>query len=314
MHDAVLETNYPAPLRRGKVRDVYDLGERLMVVATDRISAYDVVMRQPIPGKGRVLTQLSAFWLATLPACRPHHLEYIVGEHVPAGFAAWRDELADRAMVVRKAAVLPVECVVRGYLIGGGWREYQARGAVSGIALPSGLRLAERLEEPLFTPSTKAETGHDEPISFERACELAQAFAEGVAGGAPATCCGCEGGAAGKMLMESVRRASLEIYRQAAEYARARGIIIADTKFEFGVADGELLLVDEVLTPDSSRFWPADAWRPGENPPSFDKQFLRDYLETTAWDKSPPPPELPAEIIEQTGARYKEAYRRLLAE
>ena len=286
---AVLNTDLPGLTGRGKVRDLVDLGERLMIVATDRISAYDVVMNEPVPGKGVVLTRMSQFWLETLRACQPHHLDYVVSaERVPKGYERYVAQLAGRAMVVRRAEVLPVECVVRGYLIGGGWREYQQSGRVSGIELPAGLQPAEKLPEPLFTPSTKATNGHDEPISFEQACE-----------------------SAGRERMQQARERSLAIYNEAARIAEKRGIILADTKFEFGVADGELLLVDEVLTPDSSRFWPADAWEVGKNPPSFDKQFLRDYLSTLDWDKRPPPPAIPADIITRTRQRYVEAYTLL---
>lgn len=299
---AVGQTALPRLAHRGKVRDIYDLGDALMLVATDRISAFDVVMREPIPGKGIVLTELTRFWLERLPACTPHHLDYVVTrDRLPAGYEAHTDVLAGRAMVVRKVAVLPVECVVRGYLVGGGWREYQQTGGVSGVRLPRGLRLAERLEEPIFTPSTKAEVGHDEPVSFEEACRIARSFmlARGAAPGA------------GAALMHAARARALEIYRQARDYAAERGIIIADTKFEFGVWNNDLLLVDEVLTPDSSRFWPADEVRPGRNPPSFDKQFLRDYLDGLAWNKQPPPPPLPEEIVAQTQTRYVEACRLL---
>jgi phosphoribosylaminoimidazole-succinocarboxamide synthase len=271
------------------VRDLYDLHDRLMIVATDRISAFDVVMEQPVPNKGAVLTQMSKFWFETLPACVPHHLEYVVSDqHVPSGYEEHLEHLRGRAMVCKKAQVLPIECVVRGYIVGGGWEEYQQTGHVSGIKLPTGLRLAGRLPEPLFTPSTKATDGHDQPVSFEHACDIA-------------------GGDA----MESARSRALEIYTQAAAHAEKRGIILADTKFEFGVCDGQLLLIDEVLTPDSSRFWPADAWVPGTNPPSFDKQFLRDYLNALNWDKNPPPPKIPDEIIVQTSTRYVEAYQLL---
>jgi phosphoribosylaminoimidazole-succinocarboxamide synthase len=300
--DALASTDWPGLLKRGKVRDLYDLGDELMIVATDRISAFDVVLREPVPDKGRVLTALTQFWLAALPACQPHHLHYVVDQHrVPTGYAAHAAALRGRAMVVRRAAILPVECVVRGYLVGGGWSEYQATGTVSGVALPTGLRLARELPEPIFTPSTKAQTGHDEPISFAQACEIATEFmlARGAAPGA------------GRALMTEARRRALEIYCQGRDYAAQRGIIIADTKFEFGVRDNALLLVDEVLTPDSSRFWPAEQYAPGRNPPSFDKQFVRDYLLSLPWDRQPPPPPIPAEIIAQTQARYREAWHKL---
>jgi phosphoribosylaminoimidazole-succinocarboxamide synthase len=286
----VLRSDLPGLRNRGKVRDIYDLGEHLMIVASDRISAFDVVMDQPVPGKGIVLTQISKFWFETLPACAPHHLEYVVdGERIPPGYEPFVDQLCGRASVCRKAEVLPVECVVRGYIVGGGWKEYRQTGAVSGVTLPSGLQTADKLPEPIFTPSTKADGGHDEPISFERVCDLI-----------------------GRHRAAQVRDRSMAIYSQAADFAADRGMILADTKFEFGLVDGELMLIDEVLTPDSSRFWPADQWRPGENPPSFDKQFLRDYLETLDWDKQPPPPTLPDKIIEHTAARYAEARARLI--
>jgi phosphoribosylaminoimidazole-succinocarboxamide synthase len=293
---AVYKTDLPGLLTRGKVRDIYDLGDDLLIVASDRISAFDVVMGQPVPGKGVVLTEMSRFWLETLASATPHHLRYVVTEaRVPPGYEAYVEQLARRAMVVERAEVLPVECVVRGYLVGGGWREYQAAGRVSGVELPAGLRLAERLPEPIFTPSTKAEGGHDEPISFDEAISVVDRLGLGL----------------GAKLMREARERSLALYAEAARHAEARGIILADTKFELGLCRGELTLVDEVLTPDSSRFWPADQVRVGQNPPSFDKQFLRDYLEGLAWGKQPPPPTIPDEIIAQTRARYFEAYRLL---
>jgi phosphoribosylaminoimidazole-succinocarboxamide synthase len=299
---SIRETALPGLISRGKVRDIYELDDRLMIVATDRISAFDVVMDQAVPGKGIVLTQLSKFWLDTLPACTPHHLDYVVSdERVPPGYEAHVDQLRGRAMVVRKARVLPVECVVRGYVIGGGWKEYQETGAVSGIELPRGLKLAEKLPEPLFTPSTKATDGHDEPISFEQACEIAERFVREAAAGI----------ASGRALLEAACDRALAIYAEASRRAEQRGIILADTKFEFGIHENDLLLIDEVLTPDSSRFWPADAWQPGTSPPSFDKQFLRDYLNTLDWNKQPPPPRIPEEIVAQTRARYVEAFRLL---
>ena len=287
--DAVHQTTLPGLISRGKVRDLYDLGDRLMIIATDRISAFDVVMDQPISGKGVVLTRMSEFWFETLPSCAPHHLDYVVSDtRVPPGYEEHIDQLRGRAMIVRRATVLPVECIVRGYIIGGGWKEYQQSGSVSGIGLPGGLELAQKLPEPLFTPSTKATDGHDEPISFEQACEIA-----------------------GADQMQAARTRSLDIYTRAAAYAERRGIILADTKFEFGLCDDKLLLVDEVLTPDSSRFWPADQWQPGQNPPSFDKQFLRDYLNTLDWPKRPPPPRISDDIVVQTRQRYVDAYRLL---
>ena len=288
---SVTHTDLPRLIQRGKVRDIYDMGERLMIVATDRISAFDVVMSEPIPGKGAVLTRLSEFWLNKLAACQPHHLGYVVDEHTcPEGYADHVDLLRDRG------DGLPQGGGAAGRVCGArlshrrrAGREYQTSGSVSGIKLPSGLRLAQAFDEPLFTPSTKATEGHDEPISFARACEIA-----------------------GADLMERARQRSLEIYQEGAAYALQRGIIIADTKFEFGVADGELILVDEVLTPDSSRFWPADEYEEGKNPPSFDKQFVRDYLNGLDWDKTPPPPTLPPEIVEKTAEKYAEALRRLV--
>ena len=301
---AVHRTDLPELVARGKVRDIYRVGGRLMIVATDRISAFDVVMNEPIPVKGVLLTQMSRFWLETLPACRPHHLEYVVSEdRCPEEYAPHVEQLCGRAMVVRRVEVLPIECVVRGYLAGSGWRDYQATGTVSGVRLPAGLRKAERLPEPIFTPSTKATVGHDEAVSFDRACEIVAEFLEPKRSvSAPA----CD-------LLEAVRRRSLEIYTQAARHADQRGIIIADTKFEFGLRDGELVLADEVLTPDSSRFWPRDEYRVGHDPTSFDKQFLRYYLETVTWNKQPPPPPLPATVIARTREKYEEAYARLTA-
>jgi phosphoribosylaminoimidazole-succinocarboxamide synthase len=271
------------------VRDIYDLGDRLILVATDRISAFDWVLPTGIPDKGKLLTGLTVFWLKFLGV--PNHLISADSAGFPAPFAG-RPELAGRSCLVRKARVVPIECVVRGYLAGSGWKEYQAGGAVCGVALPQGLRQAERLVEPIFTPATKEEHGHDVNISFE---EMARQV--------------------GREVAEELRRRSLEVYRRAAVHALDRGIILADTKFEWGeTAQGELILIDEVLTPDSSRFWPADEYRVGSNPPSFDKQFVRDWLETTTWDKNSPPPELPAEVVERTVERYKEAYRRLTGE
>jgi phosphoribosylaminoimidazole-succinocarboxamide synthase len=274
------------PVRRGKVRDVYDFGDSLLIIATDRISAFDWVLPTGIPDKGRVLTQMSQFWFSRLPG--PNHLVSMnPGDlRLPAG--ADLAALAGRSMVVRKTRVFPVECVVRGYLSGSGWKEYQKCGCVCGIKLPAGLAESDRLPEPIFTPATKEESGHDINISFERMCEIV--------GAAPAA---------------ELRRRSLAIYDQAAESARSRGIIIADTKFEFGDRNGEIILIDEVLTPDSSRFWPADLYRPGRSQPSFDKQFVRDWLETTGWDKNSPPPALPDDVVAKTRAKYIEAYEKL---
>jgi phosphoribosylaminoimidazole-succinocarboxamide synthase len=276
-------------LARGKVRDIYDLGERLLLVASDRISAFDVVMPTPIPDKGRLLNGLSLFWFERLAGIVPNHIVTtdLSGLPLDDGEADW---LAGRAVIVRKARVLPVEAIARGYIAGSGWKDYQATGAISGIALPAGLRQADRLPEPIFTPSTKAEIGqHDQTVSFAEAAALI-----------------------GEELAERVRAITLALYSAGVEHAASCGIIVADTKFEFGLIDGELTLVDECLTSDSSRFWPADQWQPGASPPSFDKQFLRDWLETLSdWHKTAPGPELPPEIVSRTRARYVEAYERL---
>ncbi len=278
-----------ALLRRGKVRDIYDARDAgLLIVASDRVSAFDVVLSPGIPGKGIVLNQLSNFWFETLRDVIPNHVLATVREGFPPpydGMAA----IDGRACLVRRLEIVPVECVARGYLIGSGWKEYRAGGAVCGIPLPAGLQMADRLPEPIFTPSTKAEVGHDENIRFEAVVGLV-----------------------GADLAGRLRDLTLELYRRAAAVAEQRGIIIADTKFEFGVdAAGALYLADEALTPDSSRFWPEDGYRPGENPPSFDKQYVRDWLEASGWNKQPPAPALPAEVIAGTQARYLEAYRRL---
>jgi phosphoribosylaminoimidazole-succinocarboxamide synthase len=288
MAPTVWQTSFTAArLRsRGKVRDIYELGDKLLIVATDRISAFDVVLPTPIPDKGRVLTQLSMFWFERLRDVVPHHV--ISATEFPAELAAHRAELAGRAMLVKKTEPFAIECVVRGYLAGSGWKEYRETGAVCGIALPPGLRESERLPEPIFTPATKATTGHDENISFDRAAEIV-----------------------GRARAERLREISLEIYRRAADYAAGRGILIADTKFEFGLLDGEIIWIDEALTPDSSRFWPAEGYAPGRGQPSFDKQYVRDYLERIGWSKQPPAPELPADVVEGTRARYREAYRLL---
>jgi phosphoribosylaminoimidazole-succinocarboxamide synthase len=275
------------PCRRGKVRDVYDLGDRLVIVATDRISAFDWVLPTPIPDKGRVLTALTLFWFDHLGVAN-HFLSADPKEMGPA-FAAQADVLRGRSMVVRKAKVVTIECVVRGYLAGSGWREYRQDGTVCGIRLPSGLREAEALPEPIFTPATKEDSGHDQNISFEEMARLIGASAA-----------------------TDLRRRSLDVYRRGADHARSRGVILADTKFEWGtLSDGSVILIDEVLTPDSSRFWQADAYRPGSNPPSFDKQFVRDWLEGSGWDKNSPPPALPPDIVDKTRAKYREAYARL---
>jgi len=284
----IRETHFAgiAPIARGKVRDIYDLGERLLIVATDRLSAFDVILPTPIPDKGRVLTQLSLFWFSLLRDVLPNHV--LSATDFPPPFDAHRDDLAGRSMVVRKTQPLPVECVVRGYLSGSGWKDYRATGKICGLALPSGLRESERLPEPIFTPASKATSGHDENISFARAETLL-----------------------GKTLAERVRAVSLEIYKKAAAYAEPRGVILADTKFEFGMLQDELIWIDEALTPDSSRFWPAALYNPGGPQPSFDKQFVRDYLEGLRWPKTPPGPELPASVVAATRAKYREAFRIL---
>jgi len=273
---------------RGKVRDIYDLGDRLMIVATDRISAYDVIMPTGIPDKGRILTGLSLFWFEFLADSTPHHLVSARLADLPKEARSRPDVFDGRTMIVRKAKVFPIECVVRGYLAGSGWREYKAQGTVCGVRLPKGLKQCDKLPDPIFTPATKAESGHDENIGFDRVIQ-----------------------AVGEKAARTLRDRTLAVYRKAAEYAAARGILIADTKFEWGEAGGEILLVDEVLTPDSSRFWPADSYKPGRDQPSFDKQFLRNWLDTLDWNKTPPGPDLPEDIVAQTRARYVEAYSRL---
>ncbi|MCS6852263.1 MAG: phosphoribosylaminoimidazolesuccinocarboxamide synthase [Gemmataceae bacterium] len=275
------------PCRRGKVRDVYDLGDRLVLVATDRISAFDWVLPTGIPDKGRILTAMSCFWFDFLG--EPNHLLSTEVTDLPPAFVAQADVLRGRVMLVRKTEVVPVECVARGYLAGSGWKEYQRQGAVCGVALPPGLRESDRLPEPIFTPATKAQSGHDMNIGFD---EMARLVDQAVA--------------------EELRRRTLAIYRRAADYALGRGIIVADTKLEWGrLASGEHILIDEVLTPDSSRFWPVAGYQPGRSQESFDKQFVRDWLETTRWDKNSPPPPLPAEVVARTRDRYVEAYERL---
>jgi phosphoribosylaminoimidazole-succinocarboxamide synthase len=288
MSEPLFESHIPGvPCRRGKVRDVYDLGDRLVIVASDRISAFDWVLPAGIPDKGRVLTAMTLFWLDLLKV--PNHLISTDPADMGPAFAGRRDLLAGRSMLVRKATVVPVECVVRGYLAGSGWKEYRQSGAVCGVQLPAGLRESDRLPEPIFTPATKEESGHDINISFD---EMASRV--------------------GRETAEALRDRSLDVYRRAADYARSRGILIADTKFEWGHADGgEILLIDEVLTPDSSRFWPADGYAPGARPASFDKQFVRDWLETTGWDKNSPPPAPPADVVARTRAKYVEAFERL---
>ncbi len=292
MGTALFQTDLPGlSLKgRGKVRDIYDLGESLLIVASDRISAFDVVMNDPIPDKGKILTHISAFWFGQIADLTPHHLISTDVAAFPPACRPYADSLRDRSMLVRKARVVPFECVVRGYLSGSGWKEYRERGSVCGIRLPKGLVESDRLEEPIFTPATKAERGtHDENIPFDRMV-----------------------GVLGVELAERLRDLSLTVYRRARTIAESRGIILADTKFEFGLAGDTLMLVDEVLTPDSSRFWPKDEYKPGGPQPSFDKQFLRDYLLSIQWPHTPPPPPLPAEIVARTREKYLEAYARLL--
>jgi phosphoribosylaminoimidazole-succinocarboxamide synthase len=289
-NETVLQLDLPGvkKIKSGKVREIFDLGDRLLLVASDRISAFDVIMPNGIPRKGEVLTQISYFWFAQTESFQPNHLVSRASDPLPKELQPFADKLARRSMVVKKAQPLAIECVVRGYLAGSGWKEYQKSQTVCGIKLPAGLKESSELPEPIFTPATKAETGHDENISFEQACVVV-----------------------GHDTAERARASSLKIYHFARNYARTRGIIIADTKFEFGLLQGRLLLIDEVLTPDSSRFWPADQYQPGRAQPSFDKQFVRDYLETLDWNKTPPGPKLPDDVVAKTTAKYLEAYERL---
>lgn len=286
----VLKVDLPTlkKVRSGKVREIFDLGDRLLFVATDRISAFDCVMPNGIPRKGEVLTQLSHFWFDQTASIVANHRLLGPDEPLPPGLAPYQEQLARRSMVVKKAEPLPIECVVRGYLAGSGWQEYKKSKTVCGIRLPEGLTESAELPEPIFTPATKATSGHDENIPFSEAVR-----------------------AVGPKLAETARATSLALYRFAREYARGRGIIIADTKFEFGLIGDELILIDEVLTPDSSRFWPADQYQPGRGQPSYDKQFVRDYLQTLDWDKTPPAPPLPPDVVAKTTAKYLEAYQRL---
>lgn len=274
-------------LRSGKVREVFDLEDSLLLVTTDRLSAFDCILPDAIPGKGKVLNQLSAFWFRRLKDVPNHLLETEILAY-PSSLAPYANELEGRSMIVKKTAPLPVECVVRGYLAGSGWQEYQKQGTLAGEFLPKGLQQAERLPEVCFTPSTKAEEGHDEPITWNQCQELL-----------------------GPEIAEKVRAMSIKLYEQGRDYAATRGIIIADTKFEFGLYDGDIILIDECMTPDSSRFWPMNQYKMGENPPSFDKQFVRDYLEGCGWDKQPPAPSLPEEIIAKTAEKYQEALERI---
>ncbi|MFH1418816.1 MAG: phosphoribosylaminoimidazolesuccinocarboxamide synthase [Planctomycetota bacterium] len=291
--DGILETDVPGfNLKRGKVRDVYDLGNRILLVVTDRISAFDCILPNAIPHKGRVLAAMSKFWFDRFSDTCPHHLVSIVNRDVPTGFESVSEQLRGRAMLCRKVNIVPIECVARGYLAGSGWAEYQANGTVCGIPLPGGLKHCSRLPQPIFTPATKAESGHDENISFEMAGELV-----------------------GQDVIRRLRDMTLTLYSQASEYARGQGIIVADTKFEFGWLEDRLVLADEALTPDSSRFWPADAYEPGRDQESFDKQFVRNHLQRLCdrgqWDKTPPAPNLPNDVVQATSERYLEAYRRV---
>jgi len=274
--------------KKGKVRDVYDLGDSLLIVATDRISAFDYVLPSTIPDKGKVLTQLSRFWFEHTALVCPNHMISAEVDEFPEELRKHRDILAQRSMLVRKARVLPVECVVRGYLAGSGWNEYREKGTISGVRIAPGLSEADRLKKPIFTPSTKAEVGHDENISFKAMQKIV-----------------------GAELAKTIRETSFELYQKASLHAVSKGIIIADTKFEFGLRDEELVLVDEIFTPDSSRFWPLDGYAPGKSQPSLDKQFVRDYLLGTSWDRRSVPPPLPPEIVEQTSRRYREIYTLL---
>jgi phosphoribosylaminoimidazole-succinocarboxamide synthase len=284
--DVLLHSTLPGLnlVSRGKVRDMYDLGDAMLIVTTDRLSAFDVVMANGIPWKGKVLNRISEFWFGFLKV--PHHLITCDVDAMPAEVRRHADVLRDRSMLVKKAKPFPVECVARGYLIGSGWKDYQASGSVCRIQLPPGLKQASRLPEPIFTPATKAQTGHDENIGFDEAAR-----------------------ALGRDVAEELRRRTLEIYRRGAAHAESKGVILADTKFEFGVVNGEILLIDEVLTPDSSRYWPKAGYREGISPPSYDKQFVRDYLEEIRFDKKPPGPVLPEEIVRKTSEKYLEAFR-----
>ena len=290
MNEPILQLDLPGikKMRSGKVREVFDLGDAFLLVATDRISAFDCVMPNGIPRKGEVLTQISHFWFEKFSSLVPNHLLAKASDPLPKNLQPFASQLARRSMIVKKAQPLAIECIVRGYLSGSGWKEYKKSETVCGIKLPAGLTESTELPEPIFTPSTKAESGHDENISFEEAC-----------------------GIAGTDVATQARDLSLRIYKAGRDYARQRGIIIADTKFEFGIYEGKLILIDEVLTPDSSRFWPANEYQPGKGQPSFDKQFVRDYLETLDWNKQPPAPALPKDVVEKTTEKYLEAFEKL---
>jgi phosphoribosylaminoimidazole-succinocarboxamide synthase len=290
MNEPILQLDLPGikKVRSGKVREVFDLGDSFLLVASDRISAFDVIMPNGIPHKGAVLTQISHFWFEKFASLVPNHLLAKANDPLPKNLQPFADKLAKRSMIVKKAKPLAIECIVRGYLSGSGLKEYKKSQTVCGIKLPAGLVDSSELPEPIFTPTTKAEQGHDENINFEQACQIV-----------------------GTELATQARDLSLMIYKAGRDYARQRGIIIADTKFEFGLFDGKLILIDEVLTPDSSRFWPADQYAPGKGQPSFDKQFVRDYLETLTWDKTPPGPKLPDDVVAKTSAKYLEAYEKL---
>ncbi|MGI8744887.1 MAG: phosphoribosylaminoimidazolesuccinocarboxamide synthase [Bryobacteraceae bacterium] len=288
--EPLFETNLPGiPLyARGKVRDVYGAGEFLVIVASDRLSAFDYILPTPIPGKGKVLTQLTIFWLDLLNDIVPNHFVTADAANYPEPLPQFQDQLEGRSMLVRRARMIDYECVARGYVSGSGWKDYQRSGAICGIALPDGLEESSKLPAPIFTPATKAQSGHDENISFESVA-----------------------GQIGAPLAEKLRSLTLQIYRRASEYAESRGILLADTKLEFGFVNGELILADEVLTPDSSRFWPKETYHPGGPQSSYDKQYVRDYLESIGWNKKPPAPELPPEVVQKTSHKYQEAYRVL---
>ncbi len=288
--EPLFETKLPGvPLHaRGKVRDLYEAGEFLVLVASDRLSAFDYILPTPIPNKGKVLTQLTLFWLGLVSDILPNHLITTDVSKYPEPFPQFRDQLTGRSMLVRRAQMIDVECVARGYVSGSGWKDYRRSGEICGIPLPGGLNESSRLPEPIFTPASKAQSGHDENISFEVVADRI-----------------------GSALAGRLRSLTLQIYKRASEYAESRGILLADTKFEFGFVNGELILADEVLTPDSSRFWPKDTYQPGGPQSSYDKQYVRDYLESIGWNKQPPAPELPPEVVRKTSAKYVEAYRAL---